>query len=138
MFMTLDELYFVKPDTVIIFDEYYHAVYKHLLNINGKGQVLGIHGLRSLGGRRLLLGGVCGQQFKTDILPKLVHEPLIIDKFTSMFEMIGQSIDGGTAVTTRPKLAELRSACSDHIAKRAELLPVIVIGGEYLLSKLRH
>jgi hypothetical protein len=70
---------------VIIFDEYYHAVFKGTLNINGQGQVLGIHGLRSLGARRLLLGGVCGDQFKKDILPQLVHRPEIIDRYSSMF-----------------------------------------------------
>ena len=104
---------------MIIFDEYYHAVFKERLNINGQGKVLGIYGLRTLGVRRLLLGGVCGPQFKNEILPQLVHEPHIIDKFTSMFEMIGQSIDGGTAVTTRAKYEDLRQACMDHIVERA-------------------
>ena len=46
-FVDLAELHYVDEDSVLIFDEYYHAVYKNPLNINGNGTVLGIHGLRT-------------------------------------------------------------------------------------------
>ena len=45
-FVDLTDLHYVDSESVIIFDEYYHAVYKNPMNINGNGIVLGIHGLR--------------------------------------------------------------------------------------------
>jgi hypothetical protein len=122
---------------VIIFDEYYHAVFKHKLTINAGGAVQGIYGLREVGQRRLMLGGLCGNQFKDEILPKLVKKPIFIDQFPSVFSILGQSIDGGIKVTTLPSMVQLKNACMEHIAKRAVLRPVVVIGGNHLAAKLR-
>ena len=76
-----------------------------------------------------MLGGVCGQQFKTEILPKLVNEPKIIDKYTSLFAMLNQEPDGGIQVSVSPKFETLKNAACEHIASRASKRPVIVIGG---------
>ena len=119
MFCNMDQLQFMPKEAVIIFDEYYHAVFKHKLTINGGGAVQGIYGLREVGQRRLMLGGLCGDQFKDEILPKLVANPIFIDKFPSVFSILGQSIDGGTKVTTHPNMKQLTKECMEHIVKRA-------------------
>ena len=136
-FVDLKNLHYCDEDSVIIFDEYYHAVFKDKLTINGEGTVLGIHGLGSLGARRLLLGGVCGSQFKKEILPKLMENPVFIDRFTSMFSMLKQPTDGGAAVTARARLDDLRNEACEFIVRRASVLPVIVIGGDSLAPRLR-
>jgi hypothetical protein len=96
MFCTLADVQLIEKEAVIIFDEYYHAVYKHLMTINGDGNMQGIFGLRSVGARRLMLGGLCGTQFKFDILPRLVDKPVFVDRYTSIFEMLGQKTEGET------------------------------------------
>ena len=96
MFCTLADVQLIEKEAVVIFDEYYHAVYKHLMTINGDGNMQGIFGLRSVGARRLMLGGLCGTQFKEEILPKLVDKPTFIDRFASMFAMLDQKTEGET------------------------------------------
>jgi hypothetical protein len=119
MFSDMAKLQFMPNNAVIIFDEYYHAVFKHKLTITGDGKVQGIYGLREVGQRRLMLGGVCGDQFMDEILPKLVEKPIFIDKFPSVFSILGQPLDGGIQVTTRPKITPLTKECVDHIVKKA-------------------
>ena len=52
-------------DVLFIFDEYYHAVFKDPLHIDHEGNFEGVFGFSKFGARRIMLGGVTGNQFKT-------------------------------------------------------------------------
>ena len=51
--------------------------------------------------------------------------------------MLKQPTDGGAAVTARVKLEDLRKVACEFIIERASELPVIVIGGDNLATRLR-
>ena len=88
-FLTSTSLHMIGPRDIVIFDEYYHALWKSLLTIE-KGVIQGIHRLQTVGKQRILLGGTAGLVFKEKILPKLFDKkPLVIDEFKSVFDMLG-------------------------------------------------
>ena len=135
-FIEQKNLHLITTKAVVIFDEYYHALWKSKLTIKD-GVIQGVLGLRRFGARRILLGGTAGHNFKNLILPKLFDKAMIVDKFKSVFDMLGMDVFSNHTVKCSLNAKEHKKQMIAYVAERAKENPVVVIGEEDLYNSIR-